>query len=60
MNLEKAQKVAAGLLPDALMLVGIAAISHGAWRVFAPAGWIVAGAFALGFGLLMARRAGGE
>lgn len=58
MNLKKPLAVAAGLLPDALMLVGIGAISYGARLIYMPAGWIVAGGFALGFGFLLARRGG--
>jgi hypothetical protein len=41
--------------PDALMLAGMAAISHGAAQIYAPAGWIVAGGFALACGVLAAR-----
>ena len=47
-----------GLLPDALMLVGMAGIAYGATQIYAPAGWIVGGGFAFGFGLLLARRGG--
>lgn len=46
-----------GLAPDGMMLAGIAAISHGAWLIYSPAGWVVAGGFSLGFGVLLARRA---
>lgn len=46
------------LIPDALMLLGMAGISHGAAQVYRPAGWIVAGAFAFAFGFMMARRSG--
>lgn len=60
MNLKKALAGAAGLLPDALMLAGIGAISYGARLIYAPAGWIVVGAFALGFGFLLARSGGGS
>lgn len=51
-------KTLRGLAPDALMLAGIAAISYGAAMIYAPFGWIVAGGFAFGFGLLAARREG--
>jgi hypothetical protein len=44
------------LAPDGLMLAGMGAISYGAAQVYSPAGWIVAGGFALGFGWLAARR----
>lgn len=49
---------ARALIPDALMLLGMGCISYGAAQVYVPAGWIVAGAFAFAFGLLLARRAG--
>lgn len=42
------------------MLAGIGVIAYGAAQVYAPAGWIVAGGFAFGFGWLAARRGGGE
>lgn len=58
MNLKKVLAAAAGLMPDALMLAGIGAIAYGARLIYMPAGWIVAGAFALGFGFLLARRGG--
>jgi hypothetical protein len=51
-------EIAKSLLPDALMLAGVAALAHGASRIYVPAGWIVAGGFAFAFGLLLARRAG--
>ncbi len=43
------------LLPDVLMLAGTAAVSYGAWLVYEPAGYIVAGAITLVFGVLGAR-----
>jgi hypothetical protein len=42
-------------LPDALMVVGVAAIAGGAGLIYAPAGWIVGGAFALAAGVMAAR-----
>jgi hypothetical protein len=42
-------------LPDILMVVGATSISVGAWLIYAPAGWIVGGAFALTAGVLIAR-----
>lgn len=45
----------ASWLPDALMLSGAGAVSAGAGMVYLPAGWIVAGLFALAFGYLVAR-----
>jgi hypothetical protein len=43
--------------PDALMLAGAGAVSYGAGLVYAPAGWIVAGLFALVGGVILARGA---
>ena len=43
------------LIPDALLLAGAAALVYGAWLVYAPAGWIVAGALAIYAGLQLAR-----
>lgn len=51
-------KTLIGLVPDALMLAGIGAISYGVAKIYPPAGWIVVGGFAFGFGLLAARRGG--
>jgi hypothetical protein len=48
---------AADWLPDALMVAGAGAVSFGAGRVFEPAGWIVAGVFALVGGWLLSRGA---
>lgn len=45
-----------GWAPDALMLSGVAGIAYGAWLVYAPAGFIVGGAFMLVGGVLAARR----
>lgn len=59
-TLQAAGRVAASWLPDALLVGGAAAISAGAWQVYAPAGWIVGGVFALAGGLLLARRGAGS
>lgn len=48
---------AAGWLPDALMTAGAGAVSIGSGRIYEPAGWIVAGLFALAGGWLLARGA---
>lgn len=45
----------ASWLPDALMLSGAGAVSAGAGMVYLPAGWIVAGAFSMAFGWMVAR-----
>lgn len=54
-QLQAARAVAAGWLPDALMVSGAAAVSAGAGMVYPPAGWIVAGVFALAAGYMSAR-----
>ena len=53
-------KALVSLVPDALMLVGMVAISCGASMIYPPAGLIVGGGFAFGFGWLLARRGGGS
>ncbi len=55
-NKEKLQAVA-GYLPDALMAGGAGAAAYGAGLVYAPAGYIVAGLFAMVAGYLLARGA---
>ena len=40
-------------LPDVLLVAGTAAVSYGAWQVYPPAGYIVAGLFALVAGVLL-------
>lgn len=57
--MKEARQIMRSLAPDALMLAGIAAISYGAAQVYAPAGWIVGGGFALTLGVLAARRGEG-
>lgn len=47
----------AGYIPDALLTGGAAATSYGAGLVYLPAGYIVAGLFAIGAGYLLARGA---
>lgn len=58
-KLGAARAAAAFWLPDALMVGGAAAMSYGAWLVYSPAGFIVAGAFAIVAGIQVAR-AGAE
>jgi len=55
-KLKAARAVAADQLPDALMVGGVGAISAGAGMIYAPAGWIVGGLFALAAGVLVARK----
>lgn len=45
----------AGWLPDALMVGGAVSIAWGAGQVYAPAGAIVAGLFALAAGIVLSR-----
>lgn len=47
--------VAAGYLPDALMVVGASSASYGAALVYVPAGYLVGGSFAMFGGYLLAR-----
>lgn len=46
------------LIPDALMLVGVGAVSYGAALVYFPAGFIVAGLFLIIGGVLIAKSKG--
>lgn len=48
---------AKGMIPDALMVGGAAAVSYGASMIYLPAGWIVGGALAIAGGALAARGA---
>lgn len=56
-HLQRIARAAAGWLPDVLMLAGAASVSWGARMVYEPAGWMVAGVFALAGGVLLARGA---
>lgn len=56
-HLQRIATSAAGWLPDVLMLAGAASISAGAGMVYQPAGWMVAGVFALAGGVLLSRGA---
>ena len=42
------------LIPDLLVVAGAAGVSYGAWEIFPPFGYIVAGAFAIYAGLRLA------
>lgn len=53
--IQVAVAVAAGYLPDALMVIGATGISYGAWLVYGPAGYVVGGLFALAAGVVLAR-----
>ncbi|MDH6273585.1 hypothetical protein [Rhizobium leguminosarum] len=44
------------LLRDGIGLIGAGAIAYGAWLIFAPAGFIVAGVLMIAFALLTAPR----
>ena len=50
----------AELMRDVVGLAGVGAITYGAWLIFRPAGWIVAGVFCLVGAWLSARASGGE
>lgn len=52
-----AGKSAANWAPDSLMVAGGAAIAHGAWLVYQPAGFIAAGVLLIAAGVLVARGA---
>lgn len=54
-KLQAARAVAAGWLPDVLMVAGAGAVSAGAGMVYLPAGWMVGGVFALVAGYMSAR-----
>jgi hypothetical protein len=47
--------VAAGYLPDVMMIAGACLVSYGAALIYFPAGYLVGGAFAISFGYLLAR-----
>jgi hypothetical protein len=49
------KKLINSLLPDVLMLGGAAALSYGAWLIYAPAGYLVGGCLLLVAGVLAAR-----
>ncbi len=51
-TLQGARTAAAGWLPDVLMVAGAGAVSTGAGLIYAPAGWIAGGVFALAAGWL--------
>ncbi len=42
------------LLPDLLLVAGGASVSYGAWAIYPPAGFIVAGALAIVTGTRLA------
>lgn len=44
-------------IPDALLIVGAALVSFGAWLAWQPSGYIVGGALVLVAGLQLARAA---
>ncbi|MBX5253328.1 hypothetical protein HJC03_23450 [Rhizobium sp. NLR4b] len=58
--LRAAVLIAAGVVPalvrDAIGLAGAVAIAYGAWLIFVPAGFIVAGVLMIVFALLLAPR----
>jgi len=42
------------ILPDALMIIGAASLSYGAWLAYPPAGFVVAGCLAILAGIKIA------
>jgi hypothetical protein len=52
------KKQLVSLLPDALMVAGAGAVSYGAWAIYAPSGYLVAGALLLVAGVVTAKQAG--
>jgi len=48
------------LMRDVVGLAGVGAITYGAWLIFRPAGWIVAGVFCLVGAWLSARASGAQ
>lgn len=42
-------------IPDALLIAGAASLSYGAWLVFPPAGFMVAGLLAIITGIKVAK-----
>lgn len=49
------KNILTSVLPDVLMLAGAGGLSYGAWLIFEPAGFLVAGTLALIGGVLTAR-----
>jgi hypothetical protein len=45
-------------IPDALIVLGVAAVSYGAWLLIPAAGYITGGVLMLVFGVLTALKAG--
>jgi len=56
-RLQAARAVAAEWLPDALMVGGGGAVSYGAWLVFPPGGYVVAGCLLVLAGYILSRSA---
>jgi len=56
-HIEALAALAAGWVPDAVMLAGAGAISYGAGLIYVPAGWIVGGVFLLTVGWMAAKGA---
>jgi hypothetical protein len=44
-------------IPDALIVAGAGVLSYGAWLVYPPAGYLVAGGLMLVFGVMAALKA---
>ena len=50
-------KIASSLIPDAILLSGVAAVSYGSYLIYHPAGYIAYGLFAVAGVVLMRRGA---
>lgn len=49
------KKIVTSIVPDTLMIAGAAGLSYGAWLIYEPAGFLVAGLLVLVAGILSAR-----
>jgi hypothetical protein len=53
--LKTARAAVVSNVPDALLLAGAGSLSYGAWLIYPPAGFLVAGALLLAAGVLASR-----
>jgi hypothetical protein len=56
MRLERVRRAMPVLFRDGVGLLGVGLIAYGAWLIYEPSGFIVAGAMLVGAAWLMARR----
>lgn len=45
---------------DCLAILGAILVTYGVWQIYAPAGWIVAGAFLMAAAMIMGKGMAGE